>query len=97
MKATLQDLRGKYYGTIVEIEFDGYKTEVKLWDSGDFTPSERYLNEFGFTREQWDKNEVIDSEWGSEPIRSLDLVVDSHFESDITYKRAIALINKINS
>ena len=94
MKAKLLPLKGKYYGTLIEIDFDdNNKTteEIKLWCDGDYTPSERHLNKFGYTKQQWDNNEhVTECGWDSNthltPIRQLDLVCDSHFESDLTYK-----------
>jgi hypothetical protein len=45
MKAELQPLEGKYYGTKVKVTYAGDKSfEVTFWDSGDFTPSLRALD-----------------------------------------------------
>lgn len=99
MKAILKPLIGKYYGTEIEIHFeDGQEKEVfKLWNSGDFEPSVRELERHGYTQEQWDKNEtVIDEDGWKDKIRNMDLVCDSHFESKLTYVRALELIHKIN-
>ena len=98
MKARIYELRGKYYGTSIEIDFeDGHQEVIKLWDSGNFEPSERWLNFYGYTKEQWDSNELVDNGWGTKsPIKEMDLVCDSHFESDVTYKRALAIVDAIN-
>ena len=41
MKARIRPLDGKYYGTIVEIDYDGFDYSFELWNSADFKPSER--------------------------------------------------------
>lgn len=102
MKAILKPLHGKYYGTEIQINFeDGGETETfKLWDSGDYTPSVRELESMGYTQEQWDNNEPIDDGYtndGKIPIREAGLICDSHFESKLTYERALKLLNLINN
>ena len=57
MKATLLPLRGKYYGTLIEIE-DGFKHTISLWHSGSFEPSDRELEGI-CSIEQWRNNEKI--------------------------------------
>ena len=99
MKAILKPLKGKYYGTEIEIHFeDGEEKEVlKFWNSGDFEPSVRELERNGYTQEQWDKNEEVDNGWdGKTEIRKMDLICDSHFESRLTYERALKLVRLIN-
>jgi len=99
MKAILKPLDGKYYGTKIEIHFDdgGDKSIIELWDSGDFEPSIRELELYGYTQEQWGKNELVENGYGGKtPIREMDLVCDSHFESKRTYERASKLVSLIN-
>ena len=99
MKAILKPLKGKYYGTEIEIHFeDGEEKEVvKFWNSGDFEPSVRELEQHGYTQVQWDKNEEVDNGWGGKTeIRKMDLTCDSHFESRLTYERALKLVRLIN-
>jgi hypothetical protein len=99
MKAILKPLEGKYYGTEIEIDFgDGREKEtLKLWNDGDYEPSIRELERYGYTQEQWDKNEKVDNGFGGKTeIRNIDLFCDSHFESRLTYERASKLINVIN-
>lgn len=87
MKAKLKDLKGKYYGTEIEIIFDnGYKEVLKLWDIGYHEPSIRELERNGLTQEEWDADSGL----------HYDITTDSHFESRETYKNALQLINKIN-
>lgn len=100
MKAILKPLEGKYYGTKIEIHFeDGKEKEVvKFWNNGDFEPSVRELEKHGYTQEQWDKNEEVDDGWnGKTKIREMDVVCDSHFESRLTYERALNFVRLINS
>lgn len=98
MKATLMPLIGKYYGTKIELRFDnGDREHIKLWNSGDYEPSIREIKSWGYTQEQWDNNEIIESGYdGTGPIRSLGLICDSHFESKLTYERAMKIVNAIN-
>lgn len=99
MKAILRPLKGKYYGTEIEIHFDdGEEKEVfKLWNSGDFEPSIRELEKYGYTQDQWDNNAMVDNGYGGEAeIRQMDIVTDSHFESKLTYKRALDICYRIN-
>ena len=90
MKATLLPLLGKYYGTEIEVDFEdnpnSNKEIITLWDSTGFVPSIRYLEYYDYTQEDWDKNKVCE-----------DFICDSHFESKLTYERALKLVNLINS
>jgi hypothetical protein len=99
MKAILKPLEDKYYGTEIELHFDdGEEKEViKFWNSGDFEPSIRELERLGYTQEQWDKNEKVDNGCGGKTeIRKMDLICDSHFESRLTYERALKFLRLIN-
>ena len=100
MKAKLRPLRGKYYGTEIEIDFeDGSDIEViKFWNTDGFEPSIRELNKQFITQEQWDNNVIVDDGWGGKiNVRELDLMYDSHFESKLTYERALKVIEVINN
>jgi hypothetical protein len=81
MKAKLKPLEGKYYGTIIEINFDdGNEGEViKLWNNDDRTPSERELKKCG------DDTDIDD------------ITCDNHYESELTHQRALKIINALNS
>ena len=90
MKATLLPLLGKYYGTEIEIYFEddpnSHTETLTLWDTTGFIPSIRYLEKYGYTQEDWDSGRTDD-----------DFICDSHFESKLTYERALKLVNLINS
>ena len=45
-KATLAPLTGKYYGTKIIIKDEDIYTELSIWNSGDYTPSERELHKW---------------------------------------------------
>lgn len=83
MKAQIKPLSGKYYGTIIIIDFQdgGHTEEIKLWDAGDWEPSCRELEKYNMTLEQWNEE---------------DMSCDGHFESKLTYDRAFRLISLIN-
>ncbi len=100
MKAKLKPLRGKYYGTVIDVDFDdGGGDSIELWDCADFQPSDRELAEAEITREQYNNNEVVDHDslFGDIPARDALEVCDGHFESQKTYERALKLIAAINS
>ena len=87
MKAKLRPLRGKYYGTEIEITDDnGFEYEINLWNCGNFRPSPRELaswGDFGTSEKYWKEN---------------DGACDGHFESLSSYnvaKRIIMLINGV--
>ena len=99
MKAKLKPLNGKYYGTEIEIEFeDGSDNEViKFWNTDGFEPSIRELESNGITQKQWDNNELIDNGWdGKSKAKEMDIICDSHFESKLTYERALAVVSALN-
>lgn len=99
MKAELMPLDGKYYGTEIKLTFDdGHEETIKLWDSGSFVPSDRELNEWGYTREQWDNNEEVNDGWGGTMrIRSADITCDGHFESRETLARAQEIVRLLSA
>lgn len=96
MKATLLPLRGKYYGTLIEIEDEGFKHTISLWHSGSFEPSDRELE--GITIEQWRNNEEVNlAGYGYIPAREIVEICDEHFESRETYALALKMVEKLNS
>jgi len=82
MKAKLEALNGKYYGTIINIETDNGATKINIWFMGDYEPSDRQLKEWQFTRKQWDNNK--------------EMGCDSHYESKDGYILAEIICNAIN-
>lgn len=99
MKAELKPLKGKYYGTKIKVTDDnGTEATIEIWDSGDFTPSKRELESYGYTEQQWEENALVDSGWDTEiPIRETDIVCDSHFESKQSYELALKIIEKLEA
>lgn len=67
-------------------------------DNDSFEPSDRELDNLGYTREDWDNNIEIDNGWGGKsPIKECELIDFSHFESQDTYLDALKIINAINN
>lgn len=100
MRAELIPLDGKYYGTEIRLDFeDGGKEEfIILWESGDNNLSEREIEQNGFTKEQYHNNELVDDGHGKKiRIQLLLQPDDIHFESEKTYRRALQIIEKLNS
>lgn len=84
MLARLLPLKGKYYGTEVEITNDnGNIYTIKLWNNGVYEPSDRELDGI-CTIEEWRKD------------RDLREVCDSHFESRETHEMALTIVALIN-
>lgn len=99
MKAELKPLIGKYYGTEIEIDFEdgGEKETIILWNH-DTEPSIRELERYGYSQTQWENNVEVDNGFnGKSKIKDLDLFSDGHFESKLTYERALKLVSLINS
>lgn len=93
MNASINPITGKYYGTEVCIhDGPGRGHSIKLWfASGE--PSERMINSWGYTQSQWDNNIAVDDGWGGIlPIKSCDLMCDSHYECVETYRVAQAIV-----
>jgi len=97
MKAYIEELSGKYYGTEITVDFeDGSETTFRIWNSNG-NPSDRELATWGHTRRQWEENELVDNGWdGKSRIRSLDLLSDSHYEDQRTYELAKLIVDSIN-
>ena len=92
MKATIRPLRGKYYGTIVDLP--DVAGSIKLWFASG-TPSRRELEQLGYTQEQWDRNEPVNDGWDSPtPIRQI-VMCDSHYECNKTLKIAEAIVKAL--
>lgn len=60
-------------------------------------PSDRELANWGHTREEWDSNAVVDGGEGPAPIRSLDLISDDHYESQESYRVALAIVEALKT
>ena len=86
MNVYLEPLEGKYYGTTIRFG----DNSVSLWIFDDtWEPSDRELERWRVTREQWDSNEPVDNGWGGmSPVKSMDYTCDSHFESQYCYEIA---------
>jgi len=99
MKAFIIPLTGKYYKTEIQVDFqDGYPPQViSLHHAGDSEPSVRELESLGYTQKDWDNNVRIPDGWGgSIPIREADLIDSSHFESTLTFERALKITELLN-
>ncbi len=109
MKAKLLDLKGKYYGTIIEIVDDNNnKYEINLWNNSEAKPSVRELKkaELDCTPEQWAANEIVDykdyegsGQFTLVKMRAKEAleINDGHYESQATYVAAQQIIYRINS
>lgn len=81
IKARLLPLKGKYYGTRVEIEtLDG--TEImQIWVKGNRRPSARQLTQINMTEEEANEDGCF---------------CDEHYETSISYWLANSIIDAIN-
>ena len=98
MKAELEPLEGKYYGTVIRIT-DGALAgrRIELWFASD-EPSRREIESWGFTQEQWDQNEVVDNDFGCPaPVRDVVDIGDGHYECKETLRVAEAFIKTLES
>ncbi len=96
--AVVKPLNGKYYGTKIAILIEENEIELEVWIS-DGSISDRFLQSWGFTRQQWEENiEIasIDDPEDGEPIRSI-ICCDSHYESETSYRIATMLAKKLSS
>ena len=85
MDARIEELQGKYYGTIVTYYYDtGWgsreEREIEVWDMGDYTPSERQLEKWEMTLEEARK----------------DMMCDSHYESAQSFRIASAILDALS-
>lgn len=78
MKAKIEPLKGKYYGTTISLE-NG--EGITVWVMGDYKPSIRQLEELSMTYEE---------------AKDDDYFCDSHFESETSYKVAVAIVEALS-
>ena len=101
MKAELLPLSGKYYGTKIRVvDDDGFGFEIKLWNSGNFEPSDRELDGV-CTIGEWRNNKILPlvNSWTGEigvSAKEVIEICDSHFESRVTHRMVVNLVDKIN-
>jgi len=83
MKATIRPLKGKYYGTEIDIVTDsGNEALLTVWVACG-SPSDREIESWGHTRADWEANLEIDDGWGGKKrIQSADYLCDSHYECE---------------
>jgi hypothetical protein len=94
MRAKLLPLKGKYYGTEIEIEYKGEVIKISLWKTKG-KPSERELQKSGYTKKQWDDNVHVDDGWGGKTsIRNI-VTCDTHHESQYTYELAQEIVSRL--
>jgi len=112
MKARLLPLKGKYYGTTIELTSDsGLIYEVALWNNDIMEPSERELEARGegISLNDWRENRLVlveninKEKVGGEipdkirqPAREVVGPWDDHFENKETYETARKLVDLIN-
>jgi len=73
--------KSKYYGTIVEIKYDGVEVSFFVWKSDDPNPSKRQLEQWGMTLEQAKVESMIS---------------DSHFESETAFNICEEICGRFN-
>jgi len=78
MKAKIEPLEGKYYGTRITLE-NG--EGITIWVMGDYKPSIRQLEELSMTYEE---------------AKDDDYFCDSHFESETSFKVAVAIVETLS-
>ena len=95
MKIQIKPLKGKYYGTEIEV-LDGTLKGMSfsIWHNTG-NPSERQLEQWSLTRQQWVNDELIDNGWGGKSkISQMDFMTDSHYESQETFEFANNIVKK---
>lgn len=93
MKAKLQPLESKYYGTIIELD----RGTIKIWNCGG-RPSDRQIEAWGITPHEWDNNILVQNGWGGlDGCRNVYKPEDSHYETQADYLYALELIKIINN
>jgi hypothetical protein len=105
LKAKLKNLEGKYYSTIIEIIDEETSKVVATVNvervEGSYTPSERELEPYELTEQQWEENYLIPDLDGEEmsyiPCQQAELFVDSHYETKETYEIALQIVEHFNS
>lgn len=98
-KARLLPLKGKYYGTEVEVKFlNGKKTGFSIWVNNSYVPSEREVVRCGYTMDQYKKNEMVDNGWkGKCTVKEAMDICDDHFESAESFELANFIVESINN
>ena len=102
MKAKLEPLNGKYYGTKITVTSDsGTDYQITIWDNGDYVPSQRELDGM-CTVQEWIDNAWLPSEPNYEGGHGMYAkeaceVCDSHFESRETHELALQIIERLNA
>jgi len=97
MRAEIRPLEGKYYGTIIRVTFDGDcdYTEFTIWYPIG-PPSDRWLKEYGYTRDQWERNaRVPDNFEGTVSIQE-ELPGDDPYESRATFMLVSIIVSALN-
>lgn len=98
MKAELMPLKGKHYGTTIEITDGEINTTITVWCTADYVPSDRELDAWGATRDGWNNNVEVDDGWGgTTPIRESDIVCDGHFESKWQHELCLKIVAALNT
>lgn len=89
MKAEIEDLGKKYYGTTVTIHSDGGIEQgcFQVWVMGDYEPSDR---EMVLARESLEMPEAAKEELKTE------WLCDSHYETNLSYNIAKYIVDGIN-
>lgn len=93
-KLIIKPLKHKYYGTEIEVADGDLKgMSFTLWHTTG-NPSDRQLEQWGITREQWDKDDMINDSWGCKSkISDMDYICNGHYESKETFEFAKKICN----
>lgn len=102
MRAELIPYDSKYYGTIVRVFTEDTYYDLTIWDTSSSVPSIRQIKyrNGDLTQIDYDSNIEIESYIYQNELNAIQDEIkpfDSHFETKISYERALELIQKINS
>lgn len=91
VKCNLEPLKGKYYGSSLEVEWNGHTYTLNLWERVTYTPSKRELDSHGLTEQQWLGDELTDVDYwdasnGKATAREVLDTADGHYEDKGTYE-----------
>lgn len=95
---TIRPLKGKYYGTEIDIVTKcGNTTTIKVWICNGI-PSDRELALAGLTMADWENDKEIDDGWGGKiGCRTVgDIVCDNHYESELSLRIAQRIAEALN-
>jgi len=82
MEAEILPLDGKYYGTVIKYKNTfGEERTIKVWNMGDYTPSQRQLEKWGYTLDEAKEDGMM---------------CDDHFESAECHKIASVICRALN-